>query len=165
MRFCRKDRHLLARLCGSDPPIPSTCAFVEILYLFDRGTAIHRGRIKPNTQCYRLLSPLPRKVQLREKQARLEARARIDIREFYERGEFTLKDHAHAVQYLKGFWCDYLPDAEIVDFICKEIRKLEPTPGINPAEQSFQGSASTPPASAEIDRYPFLLHLGQIQCE
>ena len=69
-----------------------------------------------------------------EKQTRLEARARIDIRKFYERGEVTLEDHAHAVQYLRGVWFDHLSDAEIVDFICKEIRKLEPTPIINPAE-------------------------------
>jgi hypothetical protein len=68
-----------------------------------------------------------------EKQARLEARARIDIRKFYERGEITLKNHAHAVQYLRGVWFDHLSDVEIEDFICNEIRKLEPS-AISPAE-------------------------------
>jgi hypothetical protein len=68
-----------------------------------------------------------------EKQARLEARARIDIRKFYERGEITLKDHATAVQYLKGVWFDHLSEIEIEDFICKEIRKLQPST-IQPAE-------------------------------
>jgi len=61
-----------------------------------------------------------------EKQARLEARASIDIRKLYERGEITLKDHASAVGYLRGVWFDHLSDAEIEDFICREIRKLEP---------------------------------------
>jgi hypothetical protein len=68
-----------------------------------------------------------------EKQARLEARARIDIRKLYERGEITLKDHASAIGYLRGVWFDHLSDAEIEDFICKEIRNLEP-PVINPTE-------------------------------
>ena len=68
-----------------------------------------------------------------EKQARLEARARIDIRKLYERGEITLKDHASAVGYLRGVWFDHLSDAEIEDFICREIRKLEPST-IQPAE-------------------------------
>ena len=60
-----------------------------------------------------------------EKQARLEARARIDIRKLYEKGEITLKDHASAVGYLRGVWFDHLSDAEIEDFICREIKKLE----------------------------------------
>ena len=60
-----------------------------------------------------------------EKQARLEARARIDIRKLYETGKITLKDHASAVGYLRGVWFDHLSDAEIDDFICSEIRKLE----------------------------------------
>ena len=60
-----------------------------------------------------------------EKQARLEARARIDIRTLYEKGEITLKDHASAVGYLRGVWFDHLSDAEIDDFICREIRELE----------------------------------------
>jgi len=68
-----------------------------------------------------------------EKQARLEARARIDIRKLYERGEITLKDHASAVGYLRGVWFDHLSDTEIEDFICTEIRKLEPST-IQPAE-------------------------------
>ena len=60
-----------------------------------------------------------------EKQARLEARARLDIRKLYEKGEITLKDHASAVGYLRGVWFDHLSDAEIDDFICREIRELE----------------------------------------
>jgi hypothetical protein len=68
-----------------------------------------------------------------EKQARLEARARIDIRKLYERGEITLKDHASAVAYLRGVWFDHLSDAEIEDFICREISKLEVST-IKPAE-------------------------------
>jgi hypothetical protein len=60
-----------------------------------------------------------------EKQARLEARARIDIRKLYETGKITLKDHASAVGYLRGVWFDHLSDAEIDDFICREIRDLE----------------------------------------
>ena len=68
-----------------------------------------------------------------EKQERLEARARIDIRKFYEKGQITLKDHASVVGYLRGVWFDHLSDIEIDDFICREIRKLEP-PTIQPAE-------------------------------
>ena len=67
-----------------------------------------------------------------EKQARLEARARIDIKKLYERGEITLKDHASAIGYLRGVWFDHLSDIEIEDFLCREIRKLEssePQPG------------------------------------
>lgn len=60
-----------------------------------------------------------------EKQTRLEARARIDIKKLYEKGTITLNDHASAVAYLRGVWFDQLSDAEIDDFICKEIRKLE----------------------------------------
>jgi len=44
-----------------------------------------------------------------------------------------LKDHASAVGYLRGVWFDHLSDAEIEDFICRELRKLEP-PTIRPAE-------------------------------
>ena len=72
-----------------------------------------------------------------EKQARLEARARIDIRKLYEKGEITLKDHASAVGYLRGVWFDHLSDAEIEDFICREIRKLEP-PTIQPADPDLE---------------------------
>jgi hypothetical protein len=68
-----------------------------------------------------------------ERQARLEARARIDIRKFYEKGQITLKDHASAVGYLRGVWFDHLSDTEIEDFICTEIKKLEP-PAIQPVE-------------------------------
>jgi hypothetical protein len=68
-----------------------------------------------------------------EKQARLEERARIDIRKLYERGDITFKDHASAVGYLRGVWFDHLSDIEIEDFLCKELKKLE-TPTIQPAE-------------------------------
>lgn len=68
-----------------------------------------------------------------EKQERLEARARIDLRKLYESGEITLKDHASAVGYLRGVWFEHLSDTEIEDFICREIRKLEPST-IQPAE-------------------------------
>jgi hypothetical protein len=68
-----------------------------------------------------------------EKQERLEARARIDIRKLYEKGQITLQDHASAVSYLRGVWFDHLSDVEIDDFICREIRNLEPSP-IEPAE-------------------------------
>ncbi|MGB9423110.1 MAG: hypothetical protein WBR14_19545, partial [Candidatus Acidiferrum sp.] len=60
-----------------------------------------------------------------EKQIRLEARARIDVRKLYERGEITLKEHASAIAYLRGVWFDHLSDIEIEDFLCREIRKLE----------------------------------------
>jgi hypothetical protein len=68
-----------------------------------------------------------------EKQERLEARARIDIRKLYEKGQITLKDHGSAIGYLRGVWFDHLSDIEIEDFICREIRKLEPST-IQPAE-------------------------------
>lgn len=68
-----------------------------------------------------------------EKQERLEARARSDIKKFYDRGEITLKDHASAVGYLRGVWFDHLSEAEIEDFLCREIRKLE-SEVIHPSE-------------------------------
>ena len=68
-----------------------------------------------------------------ERQERLEARARIDIRKFYEKGTITLKDNASAVGYLRGVWFDHLSDIEIEDFVCKELKKLEP-PTIQPVE-------------------------------
>ena len=72
-----------------------------------------------------------------EKQARLEVRARIDIRKLYEKGEITLKDHASAVGYLRGVWFDHLSDAEIEDFICREIRKLELSQSNPPNNRDF----------------------------
>jgi hypothetical protein len=68
-----------------------------------------------------------------DKKARIEARARADIKSLYERGNASLRDHAHAVQYLRGVWFDYLSEAEVEEFVCKEIRKLEPSV-IQPAE-------------------------------
>jgi len=61
-----------------------------------------------------------------ERQARLEARARIDIKKLYEKGQITLKDRASAIGYLREVWFDHFSDVEIEDFICREIRKLEP---------------------------------------
>jgi len=58
-----------------------------------------------------------------ERQARLKARARIDIKKLYEKGQITLKDHASAIGYLRGVWFDHLSDVEIEDFICREVRK------------------------------------------
>jgi len=51
----------------------------------------------------------------------------MDIRKLYERGDITLKDHASAVGYLRGVWFDHLSDSEIEDFLCRELKKLEPT--------------------------------------
>jgi hypothetical protein len=70
-----------------------------------------------------------------EKQARLEARARIDIRKLYETGKITLQDHASAVGYLRGVWFDQLSDAEIDDFIAGKSESLssqETRPPSNP---------------------------------
>ena len=55
-----------------------------------------------------------------ERQARLEARARIDIKKLYEKGQITLKDRASANGYLRRVWFDHLSDVESEDFICRE---------------------------------------------
>lgn len=57
----------------------------------------------------------------------------MDIRKLYERGDITLKNHSSAVGYLRGVWFDHLSDTEIEDFLCKELKKLEPST-IQPAE-------------------------------
>ena len=59
----------------------------------------------------------------------------MNVGSIYEAGKITLKDHASAVGYLRGVWFDHLSDAEIDDFICREIRDLEVStiqPPINP---------------------------------
>jgi hypothetical protein len=68
-----------------------------------------------------------------EKQARLEARARIDIKNLYDRGQVSSKDSAAAFRHVKFVWLGNLTDAQIDEFVRKEIRELEP-PVINPAE-------------------------------
>jgi hypothetical protein len=69
-----------------------------------------------------------------EKQARLEARARIDIKNLYDRGQVTSKDYAAAFRHVKFVWLgDDLTDAQIDEFVRKEIGKLEP-PIIIPGE-------------------------------
>ena len=50
-----------------------------------------------------------------------------------KKGKITLKDHASAVGYFRGVWFNHLSDAEIDDFICREIRKLQLST-IQPAE-------------------------------
>jgi hypothetical protein len=68
-----------------------------------------------------------------EKQARLEARARIDIKNLYDRGQVSSKDSAAAFRHVKFVWLGNLTDAQIDEFVRKEIRELEP-PVSNPAE-------------------------------
>jgi hypothetical protein len=68
-----------------------------------------------------------------EKQARLEARARLDIKNLYDRGQVSSKDYAAAFRHVKFVWFEHLTDAQIDEFVRNEIRKLEP-PVINPAE-------------------------------
>jgi hypothetical protein len=66
-----------------------------------------------------------------EKQVRLEARARIDIKNFYDRGQVSSKDYAAAFRHVKFVWLGHLTDAQIDEFVRKEIRELE-HPVINP---------------------------------
>jgi hypothetical protein len=61
-----------------------------------------------------------------EKQARLEARARIDIKNLYDRGQVSSKDSAAAFRHVKFVWLGHLTDAQIDEFVSKEIRELEP---------------------------------------
>ena len=68
-----------------------------------------------------------------EKQARLEARARLDIKNLYDRGQVSSKDYAAAFRHVKFVWLGHLTDAQIDEFVRNEIGKLEP-PVINPAE-------------------------------
>ena len=60
-----------------------------------------------------------------EKQARLEARARIDIKNLYERGQVSSKDFAAAFRHVKFVWLGHLTDTQIDEFVRKEITELE----------------------------------------
>jgi len=60
-----------------------------------------------------------------EKQARLEARARIDIKNLYDRGQVSSKDYAAAFRHVKFVWLGHLTDAEIDEFVRKEVGKLD----------------------------------------
>jgi hypothetical protein len=68
-----------------------------------------------------------------EKQARLEARARIDIKNLYDRGQVSSKDYGAAFRHVKFVWLGDLTDAQIDEFVRLEIRKLVP-PVIIPGE-------------------------------
>lgn len=68
-----------------------------------------------------------------EKQARLEARARIDIKNLYKRGQVSSNDFAAAFRHVKFVWLGHLTDTQIDEFVRKEITELE-NPVINPAE-------------------------------
>ena len=68
-----------------------------------------------------------------EKQLRLEARARIDIKNLYDRGQVSSADPAAAFRHVKFVWLDYLTDAQIDEFVRTEIRKLE-SPAGNPTD-------------------------------
>jgi hypothetical protein len=67
-----------------------------------------------------------------EKQARLEARARIDIKNLYDRGQISSKDYGAAFRHVKFVWLAHLTDAQIDEFVRKEIEELG-LPAINPA--------------------------------
>jgi hypothetical protein len=60
-----------------------------------------------------------------EKQARFEARARIDIKNLYDRGQISSKDSAAAFRHVKFVWLGHLTDAQIDEFVRLEISKLE----------------------------------------
>lgn len=68
-----------------------------------------------------------------EKETRLEARARIDIKNLYDRGQVSLKDSAAAFRHVKFVWLGHLTDAQIEQFVREEIAKLE-APGTNSTE-------------------------------
>jgi hypothetical protein len=61
-----------------------------------------------------------------EKQDRLEARARTDIKNLYDRGQISSKDPAAAFRHVKFVWLGHLTDAQIDTFVRDEIAKLEP---------------------------------------
>jgi len=64
-----------------------------------------------------------------EKQDRLEARARIDIKNLYDRGQVSSKDSAAAFRHVKFVWLGHLTDSQIEEFVRIEIAKLEPVRG------------------------------------
>jgi hypothetical protein len=68
-----------------------------------------------------------------EKQARLEAGSRIDIENLYDRGLISSRDSAAAFRHVQFVWLGHLTDAQIDEFVRKEIRELE-SPVINPVE-------------------------------
>jgi hypothetical protein len=63
-----------------------------------------------------------------EKQARLEARARIDIKNLFDRGQASSQDTAAAFRHVKFVWLGHLSDPQIEEFVRDEIRKLELPP-------------------------------------
>jgi len=67
-----------------------------------------------------------------EQEARLEARARIDIKNLYDRGQVSSRDPAAAFRHVKFVWLGHLTDAQIDEFVRNEIGKLELS-GINSA--------------------------------
>jgi hypothetical protein len=69
-----------------------------------------------------------------EQQARLEARARIDIKNLYDRGQVSSKEYSAAFRHVKFVWLTHLADLQIDGFVRQEIGKLE-TSGINSAEK------------------------------
>jgi hypothetical protein len=68
-----------------------------------------------------------------DKQTRLEARARIDIKNLYDRGQVSSKDYAAAFRHVKFVWLGHLTDTQIDEFVRREISKLELS-GINSGE-------------------------------
>jgi hypothetical protein len=64
-----------------------------------------------------------------EKQDRLEARARIDIKNLYDRGQVSSRDSAAAFRHVKFVWLGHLSDSQIEEFVRIEIAKLEPIRG------------------------------------
>ena len=76
-----------------------------------------------------------------EKQARFKARARVDIKNLYDRGQVSSKDYAAAFRHVKFVWLDDLTDAQIDEFVREAIRELE-APAVNPAELSSVHSCS-----------------------
>jgi hypothetical protein len=64
-----------------------------------------------------------------EKQDRLEARARIDIKNLYDRGQVSSRDSAAAFRHVKFVWLGHLTDSQIEEFVRIEIAKLEPVRG------------------------------------
>jgi hypothetical protein len=63
-----------------------------------------------------------------EKQERLEARARIDIKNLFDRGQASSQDPSAAFRHVKFVWLGHLTDPQINEFVRNEIRKLESPP-------------------------------------
>jgi hypothetical protein len=66
-----------------------------------------------------------------EKQARFEARARIDIKILYDKGQVSSTDPAAAFRHVKYVWLGHLEDAQIEEFVRREITALESS-AVNP---------------------------------